>query len=192
MFVGSAEFDPPQPLSEPLLHQSAAFPGGAGQGLLLAGGPRVGEQAGGAGLPEAAAARRALLQDPPRAALVQVRKRGLAQRSAGPPPGHRSAFLREVAGAAGASWVCVGGMGKRPVSTLRFCVQRRERARWFATFAQTLCTGRCCPPGLSAAPQTHAGPTGRGAMSLVPSAPAPPEAALALLQLRLVCTTLMA
>lgn len=75
-----SELDPPQPVVEPLLHQSGAVPGGAGQRVLLEDRPVLRGEAHRAGLQETTAAGRPLLQDPPRAAVVQVRL------PAAPPP----------------------------------------------------------------------------------------------------------
>lgn len=72
------EFHPPQPLSEPLLHQGPSLPGGAREGVLLADRPRLRGQARGAGVPEAEAAGRLLLPHPLRAAVIQVSPRPAA------------------------------------------------------------------------------------------------------------------
>jgi len=71
-FALRPEFYPTQPVSEPLLPESGALPGRAGEGQLLAGGLGLGEQACGAGLPEEAAEGRGLFPDAVRTALFQV------------------------------------------------------------------------------------------------------------------------
>lgn len=69
----SPELDQAQPVPEPLLPEGGALPGRAGQGQLLARGLSLRGQAGGAGLPQAAAEGRGLFQDAVRTALLQVR-----------------------------------------------------------------------------------------------------------------------
>lgn len=61
-----------QPVAEPLLPESGPLPGRAGQRELLARGFGLRGQTGGAGLQEAAAAGRGLLQDAVRASVFQV------------------------------------------------------------------------------------------------------------------------
>lgn len=71
-FLSAAELDPSQPVVEPLLHQSGAVAGGAGQRFLLEDRPVLGGQAHRAGLQETKAPGRPLLQDPSRTPLLQV------------------------------------------------------------------------------------------------------------------------
>lgn len=59
----TAEFDSPQLVVEPLLLESAAQPGGAGQRIVLADRPGKRVQVGGAGFPPSEAARCTLFQD---------------------------------------------------------------------------------------------------------------------------------
>lgn len=73
-FFHSPELDPSQPVSEPLLHQSGAVAGGAGERLVLEDRPVHRGQAHRAGLQETKAPGCSLLQDPTWTPLFQVRR----------------------------------------------------------------------------------------------------------------------
>lgn len=72
VFVAVLELDPPQPVPEPVLHQSGPVSGGAGKRLLLEDRPGLRGQADRAGLQEAQAQGSALLQDPGGTSFLQV------------------------------------------------------------------------------------------------------------------------
>ena len=66
------EFDPTQPVVEPVLREGSAVTGGAGEGVVLAYRPGERGQAHRAGVPEAAATGRSLLQNAVRRFVYQV------------------------------------------------------------------------------------------------------------------------